>query len=37
MRCFVTGIAGFIASNLVDRLLETGHNVVGYDNFSTGQ
>jgi UDP-glucose 4-epimerase len=37
MRCFVTGAAGFIASNLVDRLLEAGHNVVGYDNFSTGQ
>ena len=37
MRCFVTGCAGFIASNLVDRLLAAGHTVVGYDNFSTGQ
>ena len=37
MRCFVTGAAGFIGSNLVDRLLADGHNVVGYDNFSTGQ
>src|SRR6266849_1757 len=37
MRCFVTGAAGFIGSNLVDRLLAAGHNVVGYDNFSTGQ
>ncbi|MFZ5736405.1 NAD-dependent epimerase/dehydratase family protein [Rhodopseudomonas palustris] len=37
MRCFVTGAAGFIGSNLVDRLLAAGHEVVGYDNFSTGQ
>src|SRR5690349_4232875 len=37
MRCFVTGAAGFIGSNLVDRLLAAGHRVVGYDNFSTGQ
>lgn len=34
---FVTGCAGFIGSNLVDRLLSVGHSVVGYDNFSTGQ
>lgn len=37
MRCFVTGCAGFIGSNLADRLLAAGHSVVGYDNFSTGQ
>jgi UDP-glucose 4-epimerase len=36
MKCFVTGAAGFIGSNLVDRLLADGHDVVGYDNFSTG-
>lgn len=36
MRCFVTGCAGFIGSNLVDRLLKQGHEVIGYDNFSTG-
>jgi len=34
---FVTGAAGFIGSSLVDRLLANGHEVVGYDNFSTGQ
>jgi UDP-glucose 4-epimerase len=36
-RCAVTGSAGFIGSNLVDRLLDAGCAVVGYDNFSTGQ
>ncbi len=36
MRYFVTGNAGFIGSNLVDSLLQVGHEVVGYDNFSTG-
>jgi UDP-glucose 4-epimerase len=36
-QCFVTGAAGFIGSNLADRLLSSGHRVVGYDNFSTGQ
>ena len=37
MHCFVTGCAGFIGSNLVNRLLRDGHTVAGYDNFSTGQ
>lgn len=37
MRYFVTGCAGFIGSSLTDRLLADGHEVVGYDNFSTGQ
>src|SRR5258708_16719431 len=37
MKAFVTGAAGFIASNLVARLLRDGHSVVGFDNFSTGQ
>jgi UDP-glucose 4-epimerase len=36
-KVFVTGVAGFIGSNLVDRLLRGGKSVVGYDNFSTGQ
>ena len=37
MHYFVTGAAGFIGSNLVDRLLTAGHTMIGYDNFSTGQ
>ncbi len=36
MKAFVTGAAGFIGSNLVDRLLSAGHDVTGFDNFSTG-
>lgn len=36
MHAFITGASGFIGSNLVDRLLDQGHIVVGYDNFSTG-
>ena len=34
---FVTGAAGFIGSNLVDRLLADGATVTGWDNLSTGQ
>lgn len=36
-KVFVTGAAGFIGSNLVDRLLKDGYKVVGWDNLSTGR
>ncbi|CAA6605042.1 putative UDP-glucose 4-epimerase [Rhodospirillaceae bacterium LM-1] len=34
--CFITGGAGYIGSNLADRLLALGHRVTAYDNLSTG-
>jgi len=37
MNFLVTGGAGFIGSNVVDRLLLDGHHVIAYDNLSTGQ
>jgi UDP-glucose 4-epimerase len=37
VKAFVTGAMGFIGSNLVDRLLARGDEVVGFDNNSTGQ
>ncbi len=33
MRCVVTGAAGFIGSSICDRLLQSGHQVVGIDCF----
>ena len=36
MKYFVTGGAGFVGSSMVDRLLGMGHEVVAYDNMSTG-
>jgi UDP-glucose 4-epimerase len=36
-RVFITGAAGFIGSTLSDVLLAQGKQVVGWDNFSTGQ
>jgi UDP-N-acetylglucosamine/UDP-N-acetylgalactosamine 4-epimerase len=32
----ITGVAGFIGSNLLEELLNLGQTVVGLDNFSTG-
>jgi UDP-N-acetylglucosamine/UDP-N-acetylgalactosamine 4-epimerase len=32
----ITGVAGFIGSNLLETLLKLGQNVVGLDNFATG-
>jgi UDP-glucose 4-epimerase len=37
VRCFVNGCAGFVGSNLTERLLSAGHRVVGFDNLSTGR
>jgi UDP-glucose 4-epimerase len=36
-KVFITGAAGFIGSTLADVLLAQGKQVVGWDNFSTGQ
>ncbi len=36
MRVLITGAAGFLGSHLCDRLIAEGHDVVGMDNFVTG-
>jgi len=36
MRVLISGVAGFIGSHLADALLSDGHQVVGVDNFITG-
>ncbi len=37
MKIIVTGGAGFIGSHLVDRLMESGHEVICIDNLYTGR
>lgn len=37
MRHFITGGSGFIGSTLAERLIQSGHQVVVYDNLSTGR
>ena len=32
----LTGVAGFIGSNILETLLKSGQKVVGLDNFETG-
>jgi UDP-glucose 4-epimerase len=36
-KILVTGVAGFLGSNLLDRLLASGHDVIGIDNLSMGK
>ncbi|MFN8413184.1 MAG: UDP-glucuronic acid decarboxylase family protein [Anaerolineales bacterium] len=36
MRILITGAAGFLGSHLCDKLLGDGHEVIGMDNFVTG-
>lgn len=36
MRILITGAAGFLGSHLSDRFLSHGHEVIGMDNFVTG-
>ena len=35
-RWLVTGVAGFIGSNLLETLLKLDQHVIGLDNFATG-
>ncbi len=35
-RWLITGVAGFIGSNLLEHLLKYNQYVVGLDNFATG-
>ena len=37
IKSIVTGGAGFIGSNLVDRLVQEGHKVIVLDNFVSGK
>lgn len=37
MKAFITGGAGFIASHLVDKLIDSGEEVTVFDNLSSGK
>jgi len=37
MKIIITGVAGFIGSNLAEKLLNDGHEIIGIDNFSYGR
>jgi UDP-glucose 4-epimerase len=36
-KILVTGVAGFLGSHLLDKLLASGHTVIGVDNLSMGK
>ena len=36
MKIFITGVAGFLGSNVANRMLELGHEVIGVDNLVGG-
>lgn len=36
-KILITGIAGFIGSNVAEKLVELNHKVIGIDNLSTGK
>lgn len=36
MKILITGVAGFVGSNLAKSLLQRGHNVIGIDNLNYG-
>ena len=37
MKSVITGGAGFIGSNLAEKLVQSGHKVIVLDNLSTGR
>jgi UDP-glucose 4-epimerase len=36
-KILVTGVAGFLGSHLLDKLISSGHEVIGIDNLSMGK
>jgi UDP-glucose 4-epimerase len=36
-KILITGVAGFLGSHLLDKLLSNGHSVIGIDNLSMGK